>query len=68
MILVREMVIKRYIKHGNMIKCIESTGHLVGAEGKIIKETKTMYWVNFIKPSGYRQETSVRKDSIVENV
>jgi hypothetical protein len=51
-----------------MIKCIESTGHLVGASGQIIKETKTMYWVNFIKPSGYRQETSVRKDSIVENV
>jgi hypothetical protein len=62
------MVIKRYIKHGNMIKCIENTGHLVGAEGNIIKETKTMYWVNFIKPSGYRQETSVRKDSIVEHV
>jgi hypothetical protein len=60
------MVIKRYMKDGDIIKCIEESGHLVGAEGKIIKETKTMYWVNFIKPNGYRQETSVRKDSIVE--
>jgi len=62
------MVIKRYVKHGDVIKCIEETGHLVGASGHIIKETKTMYWVNFVKPSGYRQETSVRKDSIVEDV
>lgn len=62
------MVIKRYMKHGDIIKCIEETGHLVGAEGKIIKETKTMYWVKFIKPSGYQQETSVRKDSIVEQL
>jgi hypothetical protein len=61
------MVIKRYIKHGNEIKCIENSGHLVGAAGQIIKETKTMYWVKFIKPSGYQQETSVRKDSILED-
>lgn len=60
------MVIKRYVKHGDIIKCIEESGHLVGAEGQIIKETKTMYWVKFIKPSGYLQETSVRKDSIME--
>jgi hypothetical protein len=62
------MVIKRYVKHGNRINCIEETGHLIGASGDIIKETKTMYWVRFIKPSGYQQETSVRKDSIVEDV
>jgi hypothetical protein len=60
------MVIKRYVKHGDIIKCIEETGHLVGASGQIIKETKTMYWVKFVKPSGYQQETSVRKDSIRE--
>lgn len=61
------MVIKRYIRNGNKIKCIEQSGHLVGAEGQIIKETKTMYWVKFIKPSGYQHETSVRKDSILED-
>ena len=60
------MVIKRYVKHGNVIKCIEETGHLVGATGPIIKETKTMYWVKFTKPSGYQQETSIRKDSILD--
>jgi hypothetical protein len=60
------MVIKRYKKQGNEIRCIEESGHLVGAIGEITKETRTMYWVNFIKPSGYRMETSVRKDSIME--
>lgn len=59
------MVIKRYKRTGNIIHCIETTGHLVGASGNIISETKTMFWVDFIKPSGYKQQTSVRKDSIV---
>jgi len=59
------MVIKRYKKTGNTIKCIEESGHLVGAIGDIIRETKTMYWVTFTKPNGYRQETSVRKDSTI---
>jgi RNase P/RNase MRP subunit p29 len=59
------MVIKRYKKIGNTIQCIESSGHLVGASGEILKETRTMLWVNFVKPSGYRQETSVRKDSVI---
>ena len=60
------MVIKRYVKDGDIIRCIETSGHLVGGSGKITKETKTMYWVSFIMPNGYRQDTSVRKDSIVE--
>lgn len=60
------MVIKRYKKTGNEIKCIEESGHLVGAFGPITKETKTMYWVKFTKPNGYMTETSVRKDSILE--
>jgi hypothetical protein len=64
------MVIKRYTKELSdghiLIKCIEETGNLVGAIGPVTKETKTMYWVNFVKPSGYRIQTSVRKDSIVE--
>jgi hypothetical protein len=64
------MVIKRYTKEESnghiLIKCIEETGHLAGAIGPVTKETKTMFWVDFVKPSGYRIQTSVRKDSIVE--
>lgn len=64
------MVIKRYVREGTLehplIRCIEETGHLAGAVGPVTKETKTMFWVDFMKPNGYHIATSVRKDSIVE--
>jgi len=62
------MVIKRYKwdKGHVLLRCIEETGHLAGAAGPVTKETKTMFWVNFVKPNGYRIQTSVRKDSILE--
>ena len=62
------MVIKRYKRNGDIIHCIETTGHLVGASGHILKETKTMFWVDFVKPNGYKSQTSVRKDSIINEV
>lgn len=60
------MTKKRYTRKGNVITCFDELSNLNGVSGEITKETKTMYWVKFIKPDGYTQDTSVRKDSIID--
>jgi hypothetical protein len=62
------MTIKRYTKKGSSITCFDPLNQLNGVSGNIIRDTKTMYWVDFVKPDGYRLQTSVRKDSIIEEM